>query len=138
MWYLHVYNSKPLGVAIFSNPSVVVGLIALTFCFKSNAHQLVILLQSVEQNYRVVTYFYAILEIHYDESAKGLLDLLISDFERNGILEKIKKNLGKLITKWVRRKGVINLKNFKQHFPPLPNSSKVSKTIFWHFNSLEF
>ena len=42
----------------------------------------------------MVTYFYGLLEIYYDESAQGLLDLLVSDFDRNGILDKIKKNLG--------------------------------------------
>ena len=62
--------------------------------FVSNAHQLVVLFQTIEKDYRVVTYFYGLLEIYYDESAQGLLDLLVSDFDRNGILDKIKKNLG--------------------------------------------
>ena len=55
------------------------------------------LFQTIEKGYRVVTYFYGLLEIHYDESAQGLLNLLVSDFDRNGILEKIKKNLGNYI-----------------------------------------
>ena len=55
-------------------------------------HYLVVLMQGIEDNFPKV-YFYRLLKIGDDETAKGLLNLLLDAFNEDGIYEAMRLNL---------------------------------------------
>ena len=59
---------------------------------RGNRHYLVVLFQTMEKH-RVVTYFYNLIEIPFDESALGLTTVLVNQLTKDGLYKIIQDNI---------------------------------------------